>query len=66
MAEQNSLHERIAKALGWTVTEAQSFDLHTLRELMRHVSPKLTHELDVQIRSGAYIVGAPWRPRRTR
>lgn len=39
--EMLTLHERIAKALGWTVAEAQSFSLPTLRELVRPVSPKL-------------------------
>ncbi len=53
------LHERIAKALGWTVAEAQSFSFQALREMVRAVDPALTAELDAAIRSGSYIRGEP-------
>lgn len=53
-----TLHERIAAALGWTLHDAQSFSLQTLREVVRPVSPKLAAELDEAIRSGRYITGA--------
>ena len=49
------LKERIAEALGWTVGEVNSFSLQTLREVVRPVAPKLAHELDVAVRSQAYI-----------
>lgn len=41
----SSLHERIAKALGWTVKDVQSFSLPALRELVRDKHPKLAHEI---------------------
>lgn len=50
-----SLHERIAAALGWTVKDAQSLSLASLREMVRPVSPKLTHELTVAIEGGTLI-----------
>lgn len=61
----DQLKERIAQALGWTVAETNTFSLQTLRELVRPVSPKLAHELDLQIQGGAYIVvNQPKRNRR--
>jgi len=60
----NTLHARIAKALGWTEAETQSFSFQSLRDLVRPVSPKLTAELDEAIQSGSYIVGKPLRARR--
>ena len=50
------MHERIAAALGWTVSETQSFSLATLREMVRTVSPKLAHEITVLIETGTYLV----------
>lgn len=40
-----TLHERIAKALDWTVGETKTFSLLTLRELVRPHFPKLTQEI---------------------
>lgn len=60
-----NLHERIAKALGWSVADVQSFPLATLRELVRQVSPELVREIDQLIRSGEVIRGSRYkRPRR--
>ena len=56
------MKERIAKLLGWSLADVNSFDLKSLRELVRPLSPKLTHELDVAIRSGSYIIGERLRP----
>lgn len=53
-----TLHERIAKALGWTLHDAQSFSLQTLRAVVRPVAPRLAAELDEAIQSGRYITGA--------
>jgi len=50
------MHERIAAALGWTVKEAQSFSLASLREMVRPISPKLAHELTVAIETGKYLL----------
>jgi hypothetical protein len=47
------LHERIAKALGWTVEEARSFSLPALREVVRPVSMKLAYEITLQIQFGS-------------
>ena len=60
-----SLHERIAAALGWTVAQAQSFSLPSLREMVRPVSAKLAHEITQEIRSGAVIVSKPARKGKT-
>lgn len=40
-----SLHERIAKALGWTVKEAQSLSLRSLQSLLRTVDPALSEAI---------------------
>lgn len=45
------LHERIAKALGWSVVQTQSFSLRALRELVVLVSPKLAHEITLAIKT---------------
>lgn len=50
----STLHERVAKALNWTVAEAQSVPLHGLRELVRPVSPKLAAELTETIQRGTH------------
>lgn len=47
-----NLHERIARVLGWTVEQAQSFSLPTLRELVRPVSAKLAHEITLAMQNG--------------
>lgn len=49
------MHERIAKALGWTEEQVKGFSLQSLRELVRPISPKLAAELDEAIRGGSYI-----------
>lgn len=46
------LHTRIAEALGWTREETRSFSMQALRDLVRPVSSKLAHEIDMFIRSG--------------
>jgi len=52
-----NLRERIAVRLGWTVEETKGFSFQSLRELVRGAGDaKLTHELDVAIRSGSYII----------
>lgn len=63
----SNLHERAAKALGWSVKDAQSFSMQGLRELVRPVDPDLAREMDYVIQSGMYIRGEPLRRRgRTR
>lgn len=47
-----SLHERIAQALGWSLKDAQSLSLPSLRELVRPVSAKLTHEITLAMNEG--------------
>lgn len=44
-----NLRARAAEALGWTITEAQSLSLQSLREAVRPVSPKLAHEITLAI-----------------
>ena len=50
-----NLHERIAAALGWSVSDVKSFSLITLRDLVRPVSPKLAHEISVALKAGDYL-----------
>lgn len=52
-----TLHERIAKQLGWSVEETQRFSLSQLRELVRGKSAKLDYLIDQEIRSGSHIRG---------
>ncbi len=40
-----TLHERIAVVLGWTVAETQSFDMRSLRELVRTLDVRLAEEI---------------------
>lgn len=55
----SDLHERAAKALGWSVRDAQSLSMQSLRELVRPVDPALARAMDYMIQSGAYIRGEP-------
>lgn len=48
-----SLHERIAKHLGWTIKECQSFSLQALRDIV--TDAKLRYELTEVIQTGRYI-----------
>lgn len=57
----SDLHERAAKALGWSVKDTQSLSMQGLRELVRPVDPDLAREMDYMIQSGAYIRGEPLR-----
>lgn len=50
-----SLHDRIAEVLGWSVSETTAFSLLSLRELVRPVSPKLTHEINLEIAGKGYV-----------
>lgn len=49
------LHERIAKALGWTVKDTQGFSMPMLREMIRDKDPALAHEIAVVVREGRHI-----------
>lgn len=55
-----ALTARIAKVLGWTEDDVRSFDLQSLRAVVRPVSEKLAHELTLLIQSGGSLLG--WRP----
>jgi hypothetical protein len=55
----SDLHDRIAKALGWSTRDVQSLSMQSLRDLVRPVDADLAREMDYVIQSGAYIVGAP-------
>jgi len=51
----NTLHERVAKALGWSLGDVRSLSLQSLRELVRPVDPKLAAELTQTISSGGCL-----------
>lgn len=61
-----TMHERAAKALGWSVADTQSMSLAALREMVRPVNPELAGEMTRAIQSGSHIVGAPQKKRRRR
>ncbi len=62
--EVSDLHDRIAKALGWSMRDAQSLSMQSLRDLVRPVDPDLAREMDYVIQSGAYVRGASASTRR--
>ena len=49
------IHEKIAKALGWTVKDTYGFSLPTLREFVRVKHPDLAQEISGIIASGRHI-----------
>lgn len=49
------LHERVAKALGWTVEETKSFSMTSLRELVRPVDTSLAATITEFVQSGRVI-----------
>lgn len=49
------LAQRVADALGWSVSDVHSFSLPALRELVRSVSDKLAHELTCAMATGRVI-----------
>jgi hypothetical protein len=51
----SNLQERIAKELGWSLSEVQSFSYQSLRDLVRPVSQKLANELTLAI-NGSLLV----------
>ena len=55
----SDLHDRIAKALGWSASDVRSLSMQSLRDLVRPVDPDLTQEMDYVIQSGAYVRGTP-------
>ncbi len=59
----DELHTRIAKELGWRVEDTESMSLQSLREVVRPVSPKLVHEIDVAIYAGTVVLPRQRRPR---
>lgn len=46
----DTLHVRVAEKFGWTVEQAQSVPLASLRDLVRPFSVKLVYELTLRIR----------------
>lgn len=49
------LHERIAKACNWNVSDVRSFSLATMREMVREKHPELAAEIASVIERGAHI-----------
>ena len=52
----DDLHERIARALGWSVRDTQSMSLQSLCDLVRPVDPALAQEIS-HVVSGGHHVG---------
>jgi hypothetical protein len=53
------LHARIAAALGWPESDVLSFNLQSLREILRgsNGDSALITEITERIQSGSYIIG---------
>lgn len=54
-AANDSLHRRIAEALGWSESGTRSMSLASLRDLVRPVDPALAEEIGNRIRSGSHV-----------
>lgn len=52
-----TLHERVAKHLGWHVGDVESFSLHYVREMLRGTlgGAKLVAEITEEIASGKVV-----------
>lgn len=61
---QYDLHKRIAETLGWTVSEAQSFSLAALRDLVRGKNDSLHAEISFVIERGLHVTEPIRDPRR--
>jgi hypothetical protein len=46
-ADRGTIHTRVAAALNWSEADARSFSLPALREMVRPVSAKLAHEIEL-------------------
>jgi hypothetical protein len=55
MIRNESLHRRIAAALGWSESGTQSMSLAALRDAVRHVDAALAAEISERIQSGRHI-----------
>ena len=53
---KRSLHERIADALKWSINDAKSLSLSSLRELVREIDPALANEIMGIIERGETIL----------
>jgi hypothetical protein len=51
-----TLHERLAKALGWTVEQAQELSLRSLRELVRPVDLALADVITEVLQDGEFVI----------
>lgn len=49
------LHEKIAKALGWSLSDVKSFSLQSLRDLVRPVDSALAEEITKAIQNGVVL-----------
>lgn len=50
-----SLHARAAAALGWSVADAQSLSLQSLRDLVRPIAPDLAADISEAVSTGRHI-----------
>jgi hypothetical protein len=54
----SGVHDRVAKALGWSVRDTQGFSLPTLREMVRTADPALAADISLMLSSGSHIRGS--------
>ena len=50
-----SLQSKIAAALGWSLSDVQSFSLPAIREMVRLNHPNLAEEISESIRYGYHL-----------
>lgn len=61
-----SIHDRIAKALGWSDAEVRSLSMASLREIVRAADPSLASEISDTIQTGQHVTTNPTRSRKRR
>lgn len=54
-----TLHQKIAKTLGWSIKDTKTFDLPTLRELVRPFNRSLAEEVSQVIKEGSHLTEKP-------
>jgi hypothetical protein len=54
-AASEDIRSRAARVLGWSETDARSFSLQALRDIVRPVDPKLAQEISERVSSGRVL-----------
>jgi hypothetical protein len=52
---RGGLHDRIAKALNWSIEETWGFSLAAMRELVRPIDPELAQDITLAVGGGSRV-----------